>query len=77
MRFGQVKPEPHLSIGQVELKIFFLPWGGRTAKKLLHFDLTFVAKLKPEILILEIGLNNLTCNKLQPEVHVVGSQLKS
>ena len=23
LRFGQVKPEPHLSIGQVKFKIFF------------------------------------------------------
>ena len=26
LRFRKVKPEPHLSIGQVEFKIFFLPW---------------------------------------------------
>ena len=27
--FGQVKPEPQLSIGQVDFKFFFLPWGGQ------------------------------------------------
>ena len=26
LRFRKVKPEPHLSIGQVKFKIFFLPW---------------------------------------------------
>lgn len=48
--------------------------GGRTVKKLLDFDLSFVAKLKPEIIILEIGSNDLACNKLRPEV--VGSQIE-
>jgi len=46
--------------------------GGRTVAKLHTFDLGVVRQLKPDIVILEVGTNDL--NNLQPEV--VGSALE-
>lgn len=46
--------------------------GGRTVRKLRNYDLNQVAKLKPEIVILEIGSNDL--NEIRPEI--VGSEIE-
>ena len=45
--------------------------GGRTAKKLRLYDLGVVSALKPDVIILEIGTNDLAANR--PEV--VGSEI--
>ena len=45
--------------------------GGRTVKKLRLYDLGVVSSLKPDVIILEIGTNDLVANR--PEV--VGSEI--
>jgi len=45
--------------------------GGRTVKKLRLYDLGVVSTLKPDVIILEIGTNDLVANR--PEV--VGSEI--
>ena len=45
--------------------------GGRTVKKLRLYDLGVVSALKPDVIILEIGTNDLVANR--PEV--VGSEI--
>ena len=49
--------------------------GGRTVDKLNKFDLSEVAGLKPEIVILELGSNDLSPEEARPE-HV-GSKIES
>jgi len=49
--------------------VFFHGVGGRTVHKLHQYDLEFVRQLRPDIIILEIGTNDLTISR--PEV--VGS----
>ena len=46
--------------------------GGRTVQKLRHHDLAVVSRLSPDIVVLEIGTNDLS--SLPPEV--VGSQIE-
>lgn len=46
--------------------------GGRTVSKLRHYDLKVVADRSPEILILEIGTNDLSSGK--PEI--IGSDIE-
>ena len=45
--------------------------GGRTIKTLRRYDLGAVSALKPDVIILEIGTNDLVANR--PEV--VGSEI--
>ena len=49
--------------------------GGRTVDKLKKFDLSVVGRLKPEIVILERGSNDLSPNEARPER--VGSKIES
>ena len=49
--------------------------GGRTVYKLSKYDLSVVARLKPEIVILELGLNDLSPSEARPEQ--VGSKVES
>ena len=49
--------------------------GGRTVDKLNKFDLSEVAGLKPQIVILELGSNDLSPEEARPE-HV-GSKIES
>ena len=42
--------------------------GGRTAKKLRLYDLGVVSALKPDVIILEIGTNDLVANRLGSEI---------
>ena len=51
--------------------VFLHGLGGRTAPKLCMFDLHVVKQLSPDIIILEIGTNDLT--RVGPEV--VGSEI--
>lgn len=49
--------------------------GGRTVDKLSRFVLSVVGRLKPEIVILELGVNDLSPNGASPEC--VGSEMES
>ena len=49
--------------------------GGRTVDKLSKFDLSVVGRLKPEIVILELGWNDLSPPEARPEL--VGSKIES
>ena len=49
--------------------------GGRTVDKLSKFDLSVVGRLKPEIVILELGSNDLSPSEARPER--VGSKIES
>ena len=53
----------------------FLGVGGRTVDKLSKFDLHFVRRPQPQIVILEIGFNDLSPPDARPEV--VGSKFKT
>jgi len=48
---------PGLDLSSVEIK--FLGIGGRTVAKILAFDLDHVRALRPDIVVLEIGSNDL------------------
>ena len=56
-------------------QITFLGVGGRTVDKLSKFDLHFVRRLQPQIVILEIGSNDLSPPDARPEV--VGSKIET
>ena len=49
--------------------------GGRTVDKLSKYDLSVVGRLKPEIVILELGSNNFSPSEARPER--VGSKMES
>ena len=49
--------------------------GGRTVDKLSKYDLSVVGRLKPEIVILELGSNDLSPGEARPER--VGSEIES
>ena len=49
--------------------------GGRTVDKLSKYDLSVVDRLKPEIVILELGSNDLSPSEARPEQ--VGSNIES
>ena len=49
--------------------------GGRTVDKLSKYGLSVVGHLKPEIVILELGLNDLSPSEARPER--VGSKIES
>ena len=54
-------PRASLDFGLVgSANIFFQGIGGRTVRKLRTFDLERVRRLKPSIIILEIGTNDLS-----------------
>ena len=53
-----------LNVSGVDVRMYGV--GGQTVQKLWDHDLHQVAKLKPDILVLEIGANDL--NELPPEV---------
>ena len=55
--------------------INFLGVGGRTVDKLSKFDLHLVRRLQPQIVILEIGSNDLSPPDARPEV--VGSKIET
>ena len=56
-------------------QITFLGVGGRTVDKLSKFDLHLVRRLQPQIVILEIGSNDLSSPDARPEV--VGSKIET
>ena len=56
-------------------QITFLGVGGRTVDKLSKFDLHLVRRLQPQIVILEIGSNDLSPPDARPEV--VGSKIET
>ena len=56
-------------------QITFLGVGGRTVHKLSKFDLHFVRCLQPQIVILEIGSNDLSPPDARPKV--VGSKIET
>jgi len=64
---------PGLDLSSVE--IHFLGIGGRTVAKILAFDLDHVRALQPDIVVLEIGSNNLCEVGHRPET--VGSSIES
>ena len=49
--------------------------GGRTVDKLSKYDLSVVGRLKPEIVTLELGSNDLSPSEARPEP--VGSKIES
>ena len=55
--------------------IHYYGFGGRTVDKLSKYDLSVVDRLKPEIVILELGLNDLSPSEARPEQ--VGSKIES
>ena len=55
--------------------IKFYGVGGRTVDKLSKFDLSVVGRLKPEIVILELGSNDISPSEARPER--VGSTIES
>ena len=57
------------------VQITFLGVGGRTVDKLSKFDLHLVRRLQPQIVILEIGSNDLSPPDARPEV--VGSKIET
>ena len=57
------------------LQITFLGVGGRTVDKLSKFDLHLVRRLQPEIVILDIGSNDLSPPDARPKV--VGSKIET
>jgi len=64
---------PGLDLSSVE--IHFLGIGGRTVAKILAFDLDHVRALQPDIVVLEIGSNDLCEAGHRPET--VGSSIES
>lgn len=56
---------------QSQVAVHMFGIGGRTVDKVRAYDLPVVAKLEPDIIILELGTNDLTC--FRPEV--VGSKI--
>ena len=64
---------PGLNLSSVD--VHFLGIGGRTVAKILAFDLEHVRALQPDIVILEIGSNDLCEVGQRPET--VGSSIES
>ena len=64
---------PGLDLSSVEIN--FLRIGGRTIAKLLPFDLDHFRALQPDIVVLEIGSNDLCQAGHRPET--VGSSIES
>ena len=65
-------PRTDLNFNLSDATVCFHEVGGRTVRKLRTYDLYVVRRLKPDVIILELGTNDLT--NLSPEV--VGSEIE-